>query len=162
MKTFAIMKKLVLFVAVGLLMISCLEEDNWLEDNIEPTGDHYPTIADFDVRNPDPQGEYQVGETINLDLLFWSEDEVSEIVLRDSVVNESGQQEYSRYSYSEATYFEETQTDSLGMEYTIPSVPNDPSVIHLQVEVINENGLSRTNDESGNIGAQDLTITVNQ
>jgi len=156
------MKKLVLFVAVGLVMMSCLEEDNWLEDNIEPTGNHYPTIADLDIRNPDPQGVYQAGETINLDLLFWSEDEVSEIVLRDSVVNESAQQEYSRYSYSEAKFFEETQTDSLGMEYTIPSVPNDPSQIHLQVEVINENGLSRTNDESGNTGIHDFVITVSQ
>lgn len=154
------MKRLILFLVVGLLTISCMEEDNWLEDNIEETGRHYPNISDFEIKNA--QDEYQVGETVSLDLLFWSNDPIEEIILRDSVVNESAQQVYSRYSPGEATFSEETQTDSLRIEYEVPNVPNDPSEINLEVEIVNENGLSITNIEADNFAAGPINITVVQ
>lgn len=160
MKTLLTMKKLILFLAVGLLLISCMEEDNWLEDNMERTGRHYPNISDFEI--VDLQDEYQEGETVRLDLLFWSEDPIEEIILRDSVVNESTQQVYSRYSPDEATFSEASQTDSLRMEYEVPTVPNDTSEINLEVEIVNENGLSITNVEADNFAAGPINITVVQ
>lgn len=158
MKTLAIMKKLVLFVAVGFLMMSCLKEDNWLKDNIEETGNRYPNISDFEIENL--KDEYDEGETVQLDLLFWSEDPIKEIVLRDSVVNESAQEVYSRYSPDEASFSEKSQTDSLRIEYEVPTVPNDPSQINLEVEIVNENGLSVTNVEADNFAAGPIDITV--
>ncbi|MDZ7658622.1 hypothetical protein [Fodinibius sp.] len=158
MKTLAIIKKLVLFVAVGLLLMSCLKEDNWLKDNIEETGRHYPNISDFEIENL--KDEYNEGEVVQLDLLFWSEDPIEEIVLRDSVVNESAQQVYSRFSPDEATFSEASQTDSLRIEYQIPTVPNDPSQINLEVEIVNQNGLSMTNVEADNFAAGPINITV--
>jgi hypothetical protein len=158
MKTLAITKKLVLFVAVGLLVMSCLKEDNWLKDNIEETGRNYPNISDFEIENL--KNEYSEGETVQLDLLFWSEDPIEEIVLRDSVVNESAQQVYSRFSPDEASFSEASQTDSLRIEYQIPTVPNDTSQINLEVEIVNENGLSMTNLESDNFAAGPINITV--
>lgn len=158
MKTLSTMKKLTLFLVVGLLMISCMEEDNWLADNIEETGRHYPNISDFEIKNS--QDEYAEGETVSLDLLFWSEDPIEEIILRDSVVNESAQQVYSRYSSGEATFSEASQTDSLRIEYEIPTVPNDTTIINLEVEIMNENGLSITNVEADNFAAGPINITV--
>lgn len=158
MKTLAIMKKLVLFAAVGFLMMSCLKEDNWLKDNIQETGKHYPNISDFEINNL--KDEYAEGETVEMDLLFWSEDPVKEIVLRDSVVNVSAQQVFSRFSPDEASFSEASQTDSLRIEYQIPTVPNDTSQINLEVEVVNENGLTMTNVETDNFAAGPIDITV--
>ena len=152
------MKKLVLFVAVGFLMMSCLKEDNWLEDNIKETGNQYPNISDFEIENL--KDEYTEGEIVQLDLLFWSEDPIEEIVLRDSVVNESAQQVYSRFSPDEASFSEASQTDSLRIQYQIPTVPNDPSQINLEVEIVNENGLTMTNVETDNFAAEPIIITV--
>lgn len=158
MKTLSIMKKLILVIAIGFLLVSCMEEDNWLEDNIEQTGRHYPNISDFEIVNM--QNEYEEGETVILDLLFWSEDPVEEIVLRDSVVNGSTQEVYSRYSPDEASFSEESQTDSLRIEYEVPTVPNDPSEVNLEVEIVNENGLTITNVEADNFAAGPINITV--
>jgi len=158
MKTLNIMKKTTLLLVACFLMVSCMEEDNWLEDNIEDTGRSFPNISDFEVVNA--QDQYQEGETVQLDLLFWSNDPVKEIVLRDSVVNQSGQQVYSKWDYTEASFSEASQTDSLRIEYQIPTVPNDPSEINLEVEVVNENGLTMTNVETDNFAAGPINITV--
>lgn len=158
MKTLSIIKKVVLFAVVGLLLTSCLEEDNWLEENIKETGNQYPNISDFEIENL--KDEYAEGETVQLDLLFWSESPIQEIVLRDSVVNESPQQVYSRFSPDEASFSEASQTDSLRIAYQIPTVPNDTSQINLEIEIVNENGLTMTNVDTDNFAAGPINITV--
>jgi hypothetical protein len=158
MKTLSIIKKVVLFAVVGLLVTSCLEEDNWLEENIKETGNQYPNISDFEIENL--KDEYAEGETVQLDLLFWSESPIQEIVLRDSVVNESPQQVYSRFSPDEASFSEASQTDSLRIAYQIPTVPNDTSQINLEIEIVNENGLTMTNVDTDNFAAGPINITV--
>ncbi len=152
------MKNLILLLVTAFLMISCMEEDNWLKDNMEETGRSYPNISDFEIVNE--KDEYQEGETVELDLLFWSEDPVKEIVLKDSVVNQSSQQVYSKWGYEEASFSEASQTDSLRIEYTIPTVPNDPSDINLEVQVVNENGLSMNNIDTDNFAAGPINIRV--
>ncbi|NGP89808.1 hypothetical protein G3569_15730 [Aliifodinibius halophilus] len=152
------MKNTVLFLVMAFLFVSCMEEDNWLKDNMKETGNSYPNISDFEII--DKKDEYQEGETVQMDLLFWSEDPVKEIVLKDSVVSQSSQQVYGKWGYEEASFSEASQTDSLRIAYTIPTVPNDTTEINLEVQVVNENGLTMNNVDTDNFAAGPIDITV--
>jgi hypothetical protein len=66
----------------------------------------------------------------------------------------------SSFSYSQAAFSETSQTDSLVIDYTIPTVPNDTTEINLEVQVNNENGLSITNVTADNFAISPINITV--
>ncbi|MTI89437.1 MAG: hypothetical protein FH748_15885 [Balneolaceae bacterium] len=158
MKLTDVMKKTVLFLVMAFLMASCLEEDNWLKDNMEETGRSYPNISDVEIANS--KAEYGEGEIVQLDLLFWSENPIKEIILKDSVVSQTAQQVYGKWGPDEAGFSASSQTDSLRIEYTVPVVPNDSSQINLEIEIVNENGLSMNNVDADNFTAGPINITV--
>ena len=141
----------------GITLISC-DEDNFFLDNIERTGRNFPVISNIVIQNE--QEEYSPGETVQLRVEFWSEDPVEEIVLYDSLVTVRAREVVLREPASNASFSDETQTDVIVLNYEVPTVPNDPTVINLQVEVINENGLSEINTEADNFTIQRIEITA--
>ncbi len=141
----------------GITLISC-DEDNFFLDNIERTGRNFPVISNIVIQNE--QEEYSPGETVQLRVEFWSEDPVEEIVLYDSLVTVRAREVVLREPASNASFSDETQTDVIVLNYEVPTVPNDPTEINLQVEVINENGLSEINTEADNFTIQRIEITA--
>ena len=141
-------RNLLVFVGIVFLVTGCFDEDNFLADNAERTGDKYPVVADYHLVGE--QDTFQVGETVRLDLRFWSEGTVASINLYDSlVVDGSGvraQQQVDLIDPSNAAFSDSTQTDSLIIEYDVPSLSDDTTTIDLDVEVVNENGLAETNE----------------
>lgn len=150
--------KFFLFACMVLLFTGCFEEDNFFEDNIELTGRSFPVISDLEIINA--KSSYAEGETVRLDVRFWSEDPIESIALSDSLIGIRAQQQFTVIPYSEAAFSETSQTDSLVIEYTVPTVPNDTTQINLEVEVTNENGLSLTNVEADNFAISPINITV--
>jgi hypothetical protein len=147
MKATTAFRNFLVFVGFLVLATGCFEEDNFLAENSEPTGDKYPVVSDYSVVGE--QDTFQVGETVRLDLRFWSEGTVASINLYDSlIVDGSGvraQQQVASIDPSNAGFSEVTQTDSLIIEYTVPSL-SDTTTIDLDVEVENDNGLTETNE----------------
>jgi|AntRauTorcE11897_2_1112592.scaffolds.fasta_scaffold42092_1 hypothetical protein len=161
MKTSNIATKIVLLGCIMLLAVGCFDEDNFLNDNIEQTGRSFPNISDFHIENL--QDSYAEGETLQLDLRFFSNDPIQTIILRDSLIDIREQQVVTEFSPDEASFSDSTQTQVLIMNYTVPSsVPNDPTQVNLEVEIVNENGLSITNVTADNFAIAPLNITVNQ
>ena len=146
---------------IGLLILffaGCLDEDNFLEDNITLTGRSFPNISDFHIVGD--QDVYDEGETLQLDLRFFSEDPIDRIVLRDSLINLRAQEVAGEWSPDEASFSDSTQTQVLIMDYVVPDVPIDTTRINLEVEIINENGLSITNVTADNFAIAPVNITV--
>lgn len=145
----------VLFVLV-VIATGCYSEDNWLNDNWEKTGEHYPNISNVTILNP--QDSYSVGDQVSFDLRFWSEDPVDTITLFHQV-GENDQEIATVYPYSEAAYSETTQTDSLILEYEVPQGASG-SVISFEIIVENENELSASNTEATNTAIHNISIEV--
>lgn len=128
----------VLLASSALLWTGCYEEPNWLDDNIESLGS-IPVISSFSVVE---DREYELGETVGLDLRFFSDDEIQEIVL-SSIIG-SQKEEVATFDYV-PNFVADSQTDQLLMEYTIPNeLPEGVDRIELEANVINENQFNRT------------------
>ncbi len=117
---------------------SCYKQERFTEENTDVLG-YFPVIAEFWIG---PDGIVKSGDEITLDLRFWSNDPIKEVVFYpelggnplDSIV----------VPYSEAAYSNTTQTDSLVYKYTAPDVGTDTLDLVVTATVFNENGLSRT------------------
>jgi len=151
-------------VCTGLLLIvtGCFDEDSFVDDNAERTGRNFPVITDLSVVSGEEV--FQEGETVRLDVRFFSEDPVASVNLLDSlVVDGSGvraQEQVKSVDASEAAFSAATQTDSLVIEYDVPSnLPADTTFIDLDVEVVNENGLTKTNETAENFAISGFGIT---
>ena len=145
------LKNFLILLCFLSLTTGCFEEDNFIADNIEKTGEKYPVVSNLSLASA--QDTFAVGETVRLDLRFWSDGTVASINLYDSlVVDGSGvraQQQVKSIDPSNAAFSETSQTDSLIIEYTVPSL-SDTTFIDLDVEVVNENGLKETNETANN------------
>lgn len=148
-----------------LVLTSCYSEDNWITDNLEETGRAYPNIADVTILNN--QNEYTEGDVIEIDVRFWSEDPVNDIKLYHILEDENGDElvgmtEVLSVDYSEATFSTETQTDVVVLEYEVPEITEDPTIINFIIEVENVNGLTENNTESKNPTIRNITVTAVQ
>ena len=153
-----------LFLSV-LVLTSCYSEDNWITDNLEETGRSYPNITDVTILNN--QDEYTESDVIEIDVRFWSEDPVSEIKLYHILEDDNGDElvgltEVLSVNYSEASFSSETQTDFVVLEYEVPEITEDPTIINFIIEVENENGLTEDNTESKNPQIRDIQVTAVQ
>lgn len=162
MRDTSVFRHFLVFVGFLLLTTGCFDEDTFVDDNAERTGRNFPVITDLSVVSG--QETFQEGETVNLDLRFFSEDPVASINLFDSLaVDGSGvraQQQVKSVDPSEAGFSAATQTDSLVIEYTVPSdLPDSTTFIDLDVEVVNENGLTKTNETAENFAISGFGIT---
>jgi hypothetical protein len=157
MNTLKFIRNYLLLVIAGLTLVSC-SEDNFFLDNIDQTGRSFPVISDIIIQNE--QDEYTSGETVQIRVEFWSNDPVQEIVLYDSLVNIRDREVVLTEPAANASFSEESQTDVIILNYEVPAVPEDPTTINIQVEVINENGLSEINTEADNTTIRRIEITA--
>ena len=126
-----------LFLSILVLgFSSCYEEPDWLADNTTPGSGNFPVISTFGTSNG---RDFAVGETAQLDLRFFSVDEIDRIVL-SSIIN-GVEMEEETFAYT-PNFSEDSQTDVLLMSYTVPTgLASDVTTISLKVEIINKNGL---------------------
>ncbi len=155
MKTSKFIRHYLLLMIAGLTLVSC-SEDNFFLDNIDQTGRSFPVISNIIIQNQ--QDEYTSGETVQIRVEFWSNDPVKEIVLYDSLVNIRDREVVLTEPAANASFSEESETDVIILNYTVPDVPEDPTTINLQVEVINENGLSEINTDADNFTIRRIEI----
>ena len=145
---------LLAIVAVGLS--SCYKESNWLADNAELTGNHYPIIQSTSVENE----SYAVGETVEVKCHYWSIDEVEKLELFASI-NGGASALYSSTPY-EHNYDPETRTDVAYLDYVVPGGTAGSTVI-LTVVVTTKEGLSSKDEEiTQNNGYDETTFTVTE
>lgn len=157
MKTSKFIRHYVLLAVAGIMIVSC-SEDNFFLDNIDQTGRSFPVISDIIIENQ--QDEYTSGETVQIRVEFWSNDPVQEIVLYDSLVDIRNREVVLSEPAANASFSEESETDVIILNYEVPAVPEDPTTINIQVEVINENGLSEINTEADNTTIRRIEITA--
>lgn len=165
MKKLKYLKKYTLIVLTGFMLTSCFGEDNFLTDNLEETGRSFPNITDVTIL--DSQSEYSEGDIIQIDVRFWSEDSVEQIILYDELKDDEGStiqaiEIATSAAYDQASFSEESQTDFVILEYEVPDISSDPTEIILVIEVLNENGLTERNTESKNPTIRDISVTAVQ
>jgi hypothetical protein len=162
MKATTIFRNFLVLTCLLILATGCFDGDNFIGENIERTGDKYPVVANLSTVSGDEI--FQEGEIVELDLRYWSEDPMSSINLYDSlVVDGSGvreQQQVKSLDPDQGVFSEASQTDSLIIEYQIPSdLPDSTTFIDLDVEIVNENGLSETNETATNFAIIGFGVT---
>ncbi|GLR15648.1 hypothetical protein [Portibacter lacus] len=156
MNTKYILRNLAFLFLIAFTVSSCYKESDWLGDNTTTEGKHFPVIAGITIL--DEMDTYPVGTNIQIDLDFWSLDEISTIKLYQTI---GGGETTEVKSYPFVSNFQEdSQTDELIMDYQIPSITEESVSIRLDVEVINVNGLTRNSVDSGTANRPSLTITA--
>ncbi len=139
MKSFG-MPRILLAAIVVSLSTACYEEENWLEDNITPTGEYYPTIYMNSLED-----EYQAGDPVRVVLEFASQGTLQEIVLYQTL-GDADEAVVSRTPYQPA-FSEAKAQDTLALVYTVPAI-TDTLEIELRAEAVNSNGLTKSSSES--------------
>ena len=162
MKATTIFRKFLVLVCLLVLATGCFDEDNFIGDHIERTGDKYPVVANLSTVSGNDT--FNEGETVRLDLRFWSEDPIASINLYDSLVVDGNgvraQQQVKSLDPSLAAFSQKSQTDSLIIDYTVPSnLPDSSTFIDLDVEVVNENELTETNETAQNFAISGFGVT---
>lgn len=132
------MKILRYYIAIVILMMgmsSCYEEEFFLDDNTTTEGKHFPVIQTVEI-----EGDNNEGETINLNMHYWSEDPVLHHELYAAV----GSGTESLYSTTDYTYNYDSETggELVSLPYTIPA-GSSGEVISFRIVVVNENELTR-------------------
>lgn len=163
MKATTIFRNFLVLLSILVFATGCFDEDNFIADHIQKTGDKYPVVANLSTVSG--EDTFNEGQTVQLDVRFWSEDPVANINLYDSlVVDGSGvreQQQVKSIDPSKAAFSESSQTDSLIIEYEVPSnLPDSTTFIDLDVEVVNENGLKETNETARNFAISGFGVTA--
>lgn len=159
------LSKYTLIVLTGFILTSCFGEDNFLTDNLEETGRSFPNITDVTILNS--QSEYSEGDIIQIDVRFWSDDPVKQIILYDELNDDEGNsiqsiERVSSVPYDQASFSEDSQTDFVILEYEVPEITSDPTEIIFVIEVLNENGLAERNTESKNPTIRNISVTAVQ
>ena len=130
----------ILAIIMLSLLASCYEEEVWLEDNITPTGEYYPTIYMNDLEN-----EYASGDGVSVVLEFASQGTLENIVLYEKL-GEAEEMVVSTNAYQPA-FSESKAQDTLALTYVVPSL-TDTTEIVLRAEAVNTNGLSQSSSNS--------------
>lgn len=143
---------LLLVVSVGLS--SCYKESNWLADNAELTGNHFPIVSGTSLE----ADSYAVGDVVEVTCHYWSIDEVEKLELYASV-DGADEALYSSTPYTH-NYDPETRTDVATLDYVVPE-GSAGSAITLRVVVVNANGLTSAEEEvTQNNGFDVVSFTV--
>lgn len=122
------------------LLASCYEEEVWLEDNITPTGEYFPTIYMNDL-----ESEYTPNDAVSVVLEFASQGTLENIILYQKV---GGADEalVSTNPYQPA-FSEKKAQDTLALTYTVPAL-TDTTEIVLRAEAVNTNGFTKSSSNS--------------
>jgi hypothetical protein len=153
------MKMINLKYLIGLLVLliglsSCYKESNWLADNAELTGNHYPIVQSTSIDND----SYAAGETVKVTCHYWSIDEVEQLELY-TAVNGGDETLYASMPYVH-NYDPETRTDVTNFDYVVPG-ETAGSEIMLRVVVVTTAGLTSADEEiTQNNGFDVASFTV--
>lgn len=124
------------------IMVSACDEDDFFTDNITKTGRAFPVVSIFLF---DDASSFEPGGTVIGDVRFFSDDPIETINLFAEVGGQP--QELVSTTPYEPAFSPVTKSDSLILEYTVPQVPQGTEIT-LEVEVVNENGLTKREDRS--------------
>ena len=119
---------------VGLLA-SCYEEENWLEDNITPSGEYFPTIYMNDLA----ADSFPSGASVSVLLEFASQGTLESIILYQQL-DTAAEEVVSTNPYQPA-FSEVKAQDTLALTYVVPPL-TDTTKITLRAEAVNANGLT--------------------
>lgn len=132
------------FLAVlfsSIMLSSCFEEDNFLDDNLTLTGNHFPVIASFSV---DTKSVYVINEVVTDAILsYWTEGSIKQINVYNTIG--SGTKDIVSTTPYSANFIDSLRTDVFVFDYDIPNVEPRTS-IKIEVEVENVNGLTKADD----------------
>lgn len=147
---------LLTFVMLGMMISSCYEEPDFLSEIVTSEGRNFPVIADFTLLTTG--SPFKEGTKVDLDLDYWSLDEIATIKLYQRV---DGAAPTEVASYNHTTNFQaDSQTDQILMSYTIPVIAGATGKIVLDAEVINVNGLIRNTSTGGTGNRPSITLSV--
>ena len=143
------------FVLLALVISSCYKEPDFIGDNSTTEGKHFPVISGFNV--VDKADSYNQGESVKVDLDFWSTDPIKEINFHYRIGDTDVIAATSSYV---ANFQEDSQTDELVMEIAVPAVDSTVTVT-IDAEILNENGLSVISKDEGTGNRPSVSIVVN-
>lgn len=139
---------LIMIMAALAVFAACDEEaDHELQNIIQETRGYFPVISSFSMEMPDE--EVNPGESLTLDLRYWSQGEMESIVLMEALDGGS-LSEVNRVNYQPA-YSAVTRTDSLLLNYQVPANLSDTTSVKLKVQVINANELTKADSVIFNV-----------
>jgi len=136
-----IFKIFILSVAIAAIFCSCKKPkpNQWLLDNVTVVG-HNPVIASFSVVAPQTT-TVAAGSTVNLDLRYWSEDPIDKINL-NATVGAAGTKQTVSTTTDQKAYSTVSRTDSLRIQYQVPTGLASGTTIALEAQIINKNTLT--------------------
>ena len=144
----------ILFSSIAIT--SCYKESDWVADNAELSGKHFPIIQKTYL----DQATYDVGATVIDTVLYWSIDEIDKLELYASI-DGADEELYSSTPYSHK-YFPETRTDVAALTYVVPDGTQGKEIT-LRVVVVNKNGLTSKEESITQRYKYDLSkFTVNE
>ncbi|ADY52405.1 hypothetical protein Pedsa_1850 [Pseudopedobacter saltans DSM 12145] len=132
--------KYMLLILIGATFLQACEKDadQWLKDNVTVIG-KVPVIAAFSVTPAQADNKVPTGQTIKLDLRYWSDEPIDKIELR-SMVGTGGTYQLVETKPYQSAYSVKSKTDSLIFNYTVPNVAVG-TAINMEVTVVNKNTL---------------------
>ncbi|AMM52050.1 hypothetical protein TH61_13840 [Rufibacter sp. DG15C] len=166
------MKRIInyLFVLVlgSALLTSCYDEPDFIKDNTTPTGKGSVPVSGNDLidlangrialsTSATAPNSYAAGEKISFELGFFSDSPIKEINLYETI-GTGARTKVQTYPYKPA-FSQTDRTDTLIVNYTVPQVPSK-SVIKLETEILNENGLNLIRTFYVQVGMAQPTISV--
>ncbi len=156
MKNINIRIILAFIVLSSLAVSSCYKEADWVDENAELSGKHFPIIQSTYL----DKATYNVGETVIDTVLYWSIDEVEKLDLYASI-DGADEELYSSTPYSH-NYFPKTRTDVAALTYVVPDGTQGKE-ISLRVVVVAKNGLTSKEENITKRYKYDLSkLTVNE
>ena len=156
MKNYNIKIILTLILFSSLAFNACYEENDWLADNAELTGKHYPIIQGTSL----DASTYNVGDLVKVTSYYWSIDEVDKLELYASI-DGGDEQLYTSEPYTHK-YNEKTRTDQVDFEYIVPD-GTQGKTITLRVVVVCKSGLTSREESITQKNKYDrASFTVNE
>lgn len=128
-------------ISLSLVVVlgSCYEQEDPLEDLITRTGNYYPVVAN--IRDLGEQGyevDFAPGGSVYLELQYWSLDPIDRIDFYDIIGPDTSLVSSMEY---QPAFSKVADTDTLVVNYTVPGLAAGTPVV-LLLEVINESTLS--------------------
>lgn len=140
MKKISFIPVTILSLLMASFLSSCYEEEVWLEDNIDPSGEYFPVIYMNDLDN-----EYEADEAVTVVLEYFSLGTLEEIVLYQQVGEEN--EEVVLSTPPNGAFSQKKSQDTLAITYTVPMIA-DTVDISLRAEARNANGLTKSSSNS--------------
>ena len=133
-------------------LVSCYEEDTFLEDNITETGRSFPNIYMNEIGD-----SYSRGQSVQVELEFFSDETIDELRFYQEV--DGGERQLLTTNPYQPAFSMIKSQDTLVINYLVPDV--DPGTeILLVAEIVNENELTDESSRSFDVVNPVPNLTV--